>query len=135
MGAFSQFGQHTGEDFQSQVLFIPEAVGAPLDRSDLVVDPLHPLIDDSFVKKVPCPFAPAVDSRCQRSEFFEVGLGDPVEYGALIAVVIVCTRPPTVGIHRPLSCGLDPNHILIKLTRQPRDFAARQSQRDCDGIG
>src|SRR5262249_55714340 len=39
-GYFSQLWQHTGEDFQTEVLLIPEAVGAPLDGSDLVVDAL-----------------------------------------------------------------------------------------------
>src|SRR3982751_6614589 len=39
-GYFLQLWQHTGEDFQSEVLLIPEAVGLPLHGSDLVVEPL-----------------------------------------------------------------------------------------------
>ena len=33
------FGQHAGEDFQPQVLFVPEAVGPPLEHPNLVVRP------------------------------------------------------------------------------------------------
>ena len=40
VGDFSQFWQHAGEDFQSQVLLIAEAVGPPLDGADLVIDAL-----------------------------------------------------------------------------------------------
>src|SRR3974377_77366 len=32
--------QHAGEDFESQILFVAQAVGAALDDSDLVVEPL-----------------------------------------------------------------------------------------------
>jgi hypothetical protein len=40
VGGFSQFWQHAGEDFQSQVFLIAEAIGAPLDRTNLVVEAL-----------------------------------------------------------------------------------------------
>src|SRR5579871_4714092 len=40
VGNFSQFWQHTGEDFESEVLLITETVGAPLKYADLVVDAL-----------------------------------------------------------------------------------------------
>ena len=32
--------QHAGEDFEPQILFVAQAVGAALDHSDLVVEPL-----------------------------------------------------------------------------------------------
>src|SRR6266568_4725115 len=41
VGTFSQFWQHTGEDFQAEVLLIPEAVCPPLNGTDLVVDAFH----------------------------------------------------------------------------------------------
>ncbi len=40
VGAFSQFGQHTGEDFQTEILLIPESIGPSLDGPDLVVEAL-----------------------------------------------------------------------------------------------
>src|SRR5262245_12898649 len=41
VGTFSQFWQHAGEDFQTEVLLIPEAVGPSLKDPDFVVDALH----------------------------------------------------------------------------------------------
>src|SRR5208283_2766494 len=38
MGDFSQFWQHTGEDFESKVLFVAQPVGSLLDGTDLVVE-------------------------------------------------------------------------------------------------
>jgi len=32
--------QHAGEDFEPQVVFVAQAVGAALDRPDLVVEPV-----------------------------------------------------------------------------------------------
>ncbi len=40
-GYFSQFWEHAGQDFQPEVLLIPEAVRPPLDGTDLVVDAFH----------------------------------------------------------------------------------------------
>src|SRR5258708_40271814 len=33
-------GQHAGQDFEPQILFVAQAVGASLDHTDLVVEPL-----------------------------------------------------------------------------------------------
>ena len=41
MGDFSQFRPRAGEDFQPEVLLIPETVGSPLDGPDLFVDALY----------------------------------------------------------------------------------------------
>ena len=35
-----QFRQHAGEDFEPEVFFVAQAIGAPLDHADLVVEPL-----------------------------------------------------------------------------------------------
>ena len=35
-----QGGQHASEDFEPQVIFVAQAVGAPLEHADLVVEPL-----------------------------------------------------------------------------------------------
>ena len=40
MRARSQHRQHAGEDLEPQVLFVAEAVGAPLEDTDLVVQAL-----------------------------------------------------------------------------------------------
>src|SRR5260370_19070228 len=40
MTASSQRGQHAGEDLEPEVLFIAEPVGAALEDTDLVVQPL-----------------------------------------------------------------------------------------------
>src|SRR5450432_1641604 len=34
-------GQHAGEDFEPQVLFVPDAVCPPLEHADLVVQTFH----------------------------------------------------------------------------------------------
>src|SRR5215831_3485010 len=36
-----EFRQHTGEDLQAQILFVPQPIRAPLDEPDLVVEALH----------------------------------------------------------------------------------------------
>ncbi len=38
---FSDFWQHTREDFEAEVLFIPKSVGPSLNDADLVVDPFN----------------------------------------------------------------------------------------------
>src|SRR5260370_16325234 len=38
LGRFSDFWEHTGEHLETEVLLIPEAVGAALDHADLVVE-------------------------------------------------------------------------------------------------
>ena len=43
MGDFlttSVLGQHAGEDFEPQVLFVAQSMGAALDDADLIVDAL-----------------------------------------------------------------------------------------------
>src|SRR5262249_903515 len=40
VGDFSQFRQHAGEDFQSEVVFVPKTVGLSLHGSDLIVESL-----------------------------------------------------------------------------------------------
>ena len=40
VGDFSQFRQHAGEDFQSEVVFVAKTVGLPLNGAGLVVEPL-----------------------------------------------------------------------------------------------
>src|SRR5689334_22812667 len=36
----SQFRQHRSKDFQSQIFFVPKAIGTPLDDTNLVVESL-----------------------------------------------------------------------------------------------
>ncbi len=38
--AFSDLWEHAGEDFQAEVLFVPETVGPALENPDLVVEAL-----------------------------------------------------------------------------------------------
>ena len=41
MWGFLELREHAGENFQPQVFLVAQAVGAPLDDADLVVEPLH----------------------------------------------------------------------------------------------
>ena len=45
-----QGGQHAGEDLEPQVVLVAQAVSAPLDHPDLVVEPLDEAERDLVVR-------------------------------------------------------------------------------------